>query len=137
MTAVKELIRIEENGTLSFGDNTLHAKAKKDNFEFEGDIYKVKTFSEITKLEKNGMFLFESVPGSVVKEMKVSGDTAVLNVYGNSDVQMTFGLEPEGTYQVYVDGDSVGEMTTNISGKLSISAELSKELPTEIKIVRR
>lgn len=137
MTAVKELIRIEENGTLSFGDNTLQTKAKKDNFEFEGDIYKVKTFSEITKLEKNGMFLFESVPGSVVKEMKVSGDTAVLNVYGNSDVQMTFGLEPEGTYQVYVDGDSVGEMTTNISGKLSISAELSKELPTEIKIVRR
>lgn len=136
MTAIKELIRIEENGTLSFGDNTLAAKAKKDNFEYEGDIYKVKTFAEITKLEKNGMFLFESVPGSVVKEMKVTGDTVSLQVYGNTDVQMTFGLEPEGTYEVYIDDEFAGEMTTNLSGKLSVSAELSEDKATEVKIVK-
>ena len=52
MAAVKELLRAENDGTLSFGDYTLAAKTKKDNFEFEGDIYKVKTFAEITKLEK-------------------------------------------------------------------------------------
>ena len=63
MAAVKELLRAEADGTLSFGDFTLGSKTKKDNFEFEGDIYKVKTFSEITKLEKNGMFVYESVPG--------------------------------------------------------------------------
>ena len=136
MTAIKELIRIEENGTLSFGDNTLAAKAKKDNFEYEGDIYKVKTFAEITKLEKNGMFLFESVPGSVVKEMKVTGDTVSLQVYGNADVQMTFGLEPEGTYEVYIDDEFAGEMTTNLSGKLSVSAELSEDKATEVKVVK-
>lgn len=136
MTAIKELIRIEENGTLSFGDNTLAAKAKKDNFEYEGDIYKVKTFAEITKLEKNGMFLFESVPGSVVKEMKVTGDTVSLQAYGNTDVQMTFGLEPEGTYEVYIDDEFAGEMTTNLSGKLSVSAELSEDKATEVKVVR-
>ena len=64
MAAVKELLRAENDGTLSFGDYTLAAKTKKDNFEFEGDIYKVKTFAEITKMEKNGMFVYESVPGS-------------------------------------------------------------------------
>ena len=48
MAAISELIRTEENGKLSFGDYTLAAKAKLDNFEKDGDIYKVKTFKEIT-----------------------------------------------------------------------------------------
>lgn len=56
MSAISELIRSEADGTISFGDYTLGAKAKLDNFEHQGDIYKVKTFSEITKLERNGMF---------------------------------------------------------------------------------
>ena len=30
----------------------------------QGDLYKVKTFKEITKLERNGMFVYESVPGT-------------------------------------------------------------------------
>ena len=57
MAAVKELLRAETDGTLSFGDYTLDSKTKLDGFEFQGDIYKVKTFKEITKLEKNGMFV--------------------------------------------------------------------------------
>ena len=60
MATVKELLRAESDGTLSFGDYTLTSKTKLDNFEFEGDLYKVKTFAEITKLEKNGMFVYES-----------------------------------------------------------------------------
>lgn len=62
MAAISELIRTEGNGTLSFGDYTLGAKAKLDNYEFHGDKYKVKTFKEITKLERNGLFVYESVP---------------------------------------------------------------------------
>ena len=37
MTVVKELIRSELDGTLSFGDYTLDTKTKKDGFEFQGD----------------------------------------------------------------------------------------------------
>lgn len=66
MSVVKELLRGEQNGSISFGDYTLDKKAKLDNFEHGGDIYKVKTFYEITKLEKNGLFVYESVPGSAV-----------------------------------------------------------------------
>lgn len=76
MAIVKELLRTEEDGRLSFGDYTLASKTKLDNFEFEGDLYKVKTFSEITKLEKNGMFVYESVPGSAVENFKLT-DTEV------------------------------------------------------------
>lgn len=70
MAAVKELLRAENDGTLSFGDYTLGSKTKLDGFEFQGDIYKVKTFSEITKLEKNEMFVYESVPGTAVTNFK-------------------------------------------------------------------
>ena len=59
-----ELIYVQDNGKLAFGDYTLAAKAKADGFEFGGDLYKVKTFQEITKLERNGMFAYESVPGT-------------------------------------------------------------------------
>ena len=52
MAVVEELIRKEEDGTLSFGNFELDTKKKLSDFEFEGDLYKVKTFKEITKLEK-------------------------------------------------------------------------------------
>ena len=41
MATVKELLRAENDGTLSFGDYTLASKTKKDGFEFKGDLYKV------------------------------------------------------------------------------------------------
>lgn len=45
MANVKELLKAEENGSLSFGDYSLTQKTKLDEFSFEGDVYKVKTFS--------------------------------------------------------------------------------------------
>ena len=44
MANVKELLKAEENGSLSFGDYSLTQKTKLDEFSFEGDVYKVKTF---------------------------------------------------------------------------------------------
>lgn len=136
MAAVKELIRNEANGTLSFGDYTLSEKTKKDGFEFEGDLYKVKTFNEITKLEKNGVFAYESVPGTAVENFKVSENVVTFKVSGAENAQITVGLEPEAEYVVYMNDINVGDMTTNISAKLSISAELEKE-DVEVKIVKK
>ena len=64
MAVVKELIRTEENGSISFGNYELAQKSKVSDFQHQGDVYKVKTFNEITKLERNGMFVYESVPVS-------------------------------------------------------------------------
>lgn len=136
MAAVKELLRVEEDGTLSFGDYTLDKKTKLEDFEFQGDLYKVKTFAEITKLERNGMFLYESVPGTAVENLKVTEDTVVFNVSGRQDVQFTLELEADTEYTVYMDDTNVGRMTTNLSGKLSISTELTENVPVEIKVVR-
>lgn len=137
MAAVKELLKAETDGTLSFGDYTLDSKTKLDGFEFQGDLYKVKTFSEITKLEKNGMFVYESVPGTAVESFKATEDEVSFKVSGTQDAQFTLELEADSEYVVYMDGVDVGEMKTNLSGKLSVSAELELDKGVEIRVVRK
>ena len=135
MAAVKELLRAEADGALGFGDYTLSSKTKLDGFEFQGDVYKVKTFSEITKLEKNGMFVYESVPGTAVEDFKASEREVSFKVSGTEDAQIT--LEADSEYVVYMDDVNVGDMTTNLSGKLSVSAELDPNKEIEIKIIKK
>ena len=136
MATVKELLRADGDGTLSFGDYTLPAKTKLDNFEFEGDIYKVKTFAEITKLEKNGMFVYESVPGTAVFDLAQDGTQMSFRVEGPEDAQITVELEAEAQYEVYLDGASTGKMETNLGGKLSFSVELGNGSAVDVKIVK-
>ena len=137
MPVVSELIRIEDDGTISFGNYMLAAKSKLQDFEFQGDLYKVKTFGEITKLERNGMFVYESVPGTAVNHFQ-AGDTSVqCSVEGEKDAQITIQLEDEREYEVYVDGVSVGGMKTNVSGKLVLSVELNPGKATAIRIEAR
>jgi len=137
MAVVKELLRVEDDGTLSFGDYTLDSKTKLDGFEFQGDIYKVKTFKEITKLEKNGMFTYESVPGTAVESFAVMENGVAFKVFASESVQFTVGLEEESLYEVFVEGESVGKMTTNLSGKLSVSVDVNTEDGVVIEIVKR
>ena len=72
MAVVEELLRSEENGSISFGNHKLASKTKLEDFQHEGDILKVKTYADITKLEKNGSFVYESVPGTVVHGFNAS-----------------------------------------------------------------
>ena len=136
MATDKELLRAENDGTLSFGDYTLASKTKLDNYEFEGDIYKVKTFAEITKLEKNGLFVYESVPGSTVENFKATDSEVTFKVSAPEDVQFTLELEPESEYEVFLGGESAGKMTTNLSGKLSVSVELAGDESADVKVVK-
>lgn len=133
MGVVSELIRTEADGTISFGDYTLNAKAKLDNFEYKGDIYKVKTYHEITKLERNGAFVYESVPGTTVNHLAVAATGVSFTVEGAEDAQITLELETEAEYEITVDGTSAGKMKTNLGGKLSISVELG-EKPVEVRV---
>ncbi|MEE1078612.1 MAG: endosialidase [Agathobacter sp.] len=137
MAVISELIRNESDGTLSFGDYSLAAKAKLDNFVHAGDVYKVKTFSEITKLERNGLFVYESVPGTAVNNFAEAEDSVSFCVEGNTDAQITLGLAEETEYEVEVDQAVVGTMKTNLSGKLSISVELADAQSVAIKVIKK
>ena len=136
MAVVAELIRSEANGTISFGDYTRGAKSKLDNFEHAGDLYKVKTFREITKLERNGMFVYESVPGTAVTNMAASENGVEFEVEGPEDAEITLGLMEETEYDVFVAGKSIGQMKTNLGGKLTLRVELDPETPVAVKVSR-
>lgn len=135
MSTVSELIRSEADGSLSFGDYTLGAKAKLDNFEHAGDVYKVKTFKEITKLEKGGVFAYESVPGTAVTGLRAIDGGVSFNVEGPEDAEITIGLAEETSYDVKIGGTDAGTMTTGLGGKLTISVELGAE-PVAVEIKR-
>lgn len=134
MAVITELIRKEKDGTISFGNFSFDTKQKKSDFEYEGDLYKVKTFREITKLERNGIFVYESVPGTVVTHMSNTEDAITFHVEGLEDSSITLELEPEAEYKVYVAGTNVGKMKTNLGGKLNVSVELNPGEVSEVKV---
>ena len=108
-----DIISTSENGKLAFGNYELPEKQKKEDFPHCGDLYKIKTYNTMTKLEKNGLFLFESVPGTNVTD-----------------------FEENTEYDISIDGKSIGKIKSNGSGKVSFSVELSKGEVKDIKIVK-
>ena len=133
MAVIKELICSEADGTLSFGDYTLDTKAKLENFEHQGDVYKVKTCKEITKLERNGVFVYESVPGTAVMHLSATENGMDFSVEGNGDAQVTVELASEAEYAVRIDDADAGTMRSNLGGKLNLSVELG-EKPVTVSI---
>lgn len=134
MAVIEKLICAQTDGSISFGNYQLPAKSKLDNFEHNGDLYKVKTFKEITKLEKNGMFVYESVPGTTVLGLLASDKGMTFQVEGPEDAQITLELQDETEYEVFVENTNVGRMKTNLGGKLSISVELNEGTPVSVRI---
>ena len=136
MAVVAELIK-EENGALSFGNYELDSKTKLDGFDFKGDKYKIKTFNEITKLEKNGSFVYESVPGTAVHGFQASDTEVEFEVEGLEDSQITLELEAGQEYVTVIDGNSTGSVKTNLGGKLNLSVELNPGQSSTIRIEKQ
>ncbi|MCR5474324.1 MAG: endosialidase [Lachnospiraceae bacterium] len=134
MSAVSELIRREDNGLISFGDHTLGAKAKLEDFDVDGNLYKVKTFKELTKLERDGMFVYESEPGTSVNDFEVTPEGVAFKVCGDEDAMITIGLKEDTEYGVTVAGKDMGRIRTNLGGKLSISVELEGKGEISVKV---
>lgn len=134
MAVVTELFRSEENGTLCFGDYTLETKAKKGDIQFEGDIYKIKTFKTMTKLDKNGQLIFESVPGSAVSNFAATADGVAFEIESASDVQVTLEVEPQQDYRVFIDNTNIGTIKANLAGKLTIGVELSQGTSSSVRV---
>ena len=137
MSVIEELIRSEADGTISFGNYKLAKRAKLDNFEHQADLYKVKTCHEITKLERNGMFVYESVPGTAVSGFTAADWGVEFKVEGDKEAQITVQLEDDTEYEVLVDGVPAGDMATNMSGKMNVSVELSEGAAVGVRIEKR
>lgn len=136
MAVIDEVIRVESDNSLSFGNYSVSEKQKVNDFEALGDVYKVKTHNEITRLEKNGKLLLETVPGTAVHNLKVSEKGVKFLAEGIDDTQITLELESGVSYKIYVDDVNIGKMKANLSGKISFSAELGTS-PKSIRIDKK
>ena len=132
MAIIKELIKKESNGTISFGNYELDAKKKVSDFEVSGDMYKVKTWNEITKLET---FVYESLPGTAVNVFKETADEVSFFVDGMGQTQITLELEANKEYKVFVNDKDLGVSKTDIGGKLTFDVDLQKGVMTTVKVV--
>ncbi len=136
MAIVKEIIRKEADGSISFGDYTLPKKSKIEDFSYEGAIYKAKTFKEVTKLKRNEILVFESEPGTAVQSFKKTEDAVVFSVEGPDDAEITLALDPETPYRVTLSGEELGVITTNPGGKLTFSVELEAGKEVAVSCVK-
>ena len=128
MAVVKEIIRVEENGTLSFGNYELKEKTKVLDFEAEGRLYKAKTFYEVTKLKRDGALVYESLPGTAVHNFKVTDNGVSFEVEGEGSSQITLELEPDTEYKLLIDDIIISNFKSTVSGKINFSVDCNKEL---------
>jgi hypothetical protein len=125
VAVVEELIRLEDDNSLSFGNYLMDTKKKVIDFEVDGDLYKVKTYNKITKLEKNGILLYESVPGTTVHNFTMNEKQVTFAVEGENTSQITMELEPEKEYKIYVDNVQVGKVKASLAGKVTFSIDFT------------
>ena len=135
MAVIEELIRTESDGSISFGNYELDKKTKRSDFEAGGDLYKIKTFREITRLERNDTVLYESVPGTYVTGMKMEGGCLHFTVEGHDDAQITLGLGEDVEYRVVINGSPADLIRTNMGGKLSFSIDLAETGKADVEIM--
>lgn len=73
MAVVQELIRTEDNGTISFGDYELNQKSKLSDYQYQGDMYKVKHIRRspnLSVMECSYMSLFREPVCSIFSRME-------------------------------------------------------------------
>lgn len=137
MSVIENLIQTEADGSLSFGNYELASKTKVSDFAHGSGVYKVKTFADLTKLEKDEMFFYESDPGTAVFNLTETDDGMTFSVEGPKDAQITVAEEPEATYAIYINGELADELTASLGGKLSFSIELEPDKRVDVRIVKQ
>lgn len=124
MAVIKEVICIEADGSLSFGNYEVAEKQKVEGFKVGNDTYKVRTHKDVTRLSKNGNLVLETVPGATVHSLKVGERVTTFDVEGKGSTMITLELEGDSTYSIYVDDVNLDKVNTNMTGKISFSIEL-------------
>ena len=127
MAVVNEIIRVENDGALSFGNYELPEKTKVLDFEVDGRLYKAKTFCEVTKLKRDGALVYESIPGTAVHNFKITDKGLNFSVEGGGSSQITLELEANTEYKLTISDVVVGNVKSTVSGKVNFSVDCTKE----------
>ena len=127
MSIIKEGIILNEDKTLSFGNYEVTEKIKVKDFNVDGNIYKIRTHNEVTRLSKNGNLLLETVPGATIHNLDIKEKEATFLAEGLGDTLITIELEPNTNYSLFINDVNIDKIKTNLSGKINFSTTLSKE----------
>ncbi|ONI41636.1 endosialidase [Candidatus Epulonipiscium fishelsonii] len=121
MGAIAEIIKINSDDTLSFGDFSLDKKTKVLDFKVDNNFYKAKTFKEVTKLKKDGKLVYESIPGTQVHHFSVQDKGVRFFIEGYAPTQITLELEPNTNYELKIDKEFINNVKTTSTGKVNIT----------------
>ena len=134
MAIIGKLIQVETDGSISFGNYELLKKEKAIDFEVGGNLYDLRTFSEITKLNKDGALLYESIPGTSVHALKVTDKLVQFKVAGTAETQITMELSPNTDYNLFVEGVKLGKIKSSLAGKIIFSVDYCSKDPKLVEI---
>lgn len=135
MAIVNGLIEVQDNGTISFGNYELPKKTKLMGFEVAGNLYDIRTFKEITKLNKDEGLVYESIPGTAVHNFSVKDKLISFKVAGIAESQITMELSPDTDYNLFIDELKVGKIKSNLAGKIVFSVDC-RNTPKKVEIRR-
>lgn len=133
MAVIGEGIILNDDKTLSFGNYEIQEKLKITDFKVDGDIYKIRTHNEVTRLSKNGQLLIETVPGSSIHNLYISEKESKFLIEGISDTLITLELESNTNYSLYINDVNIDKIKSNLSGKINFSTTLGA-VSQEVKI---
>ncbi len=129
MGIIEKGIQVNDDNTISFGNHKATEKVKIDDFKIGQDIYKLRSYNEVTRFTKNHKLVFESTPGVTVHNVAISEELICFKVEADKNPQITLELVPDAVYKVKSNGGLVDEVKANgVSGKVSFSLELKKGL---------
>lgn len=128
MAVIDNAIMVAEDKSLSFGNYIVTEKQKINDFNVDGDIYKLRTHNEITKLTKNEKLLIETYPGAAIHNFKVSEKVTTFGIEGYKSTSVTLELEAGATYSLFIDDVNLDKIKANLSGKLNFSIELNSDV---------
>jgi hypothetical protein len=121
-------------GALSFGNYRSRFKVKVNNYEYMGARYNLRSHDEFTRLHKNGGLLYESVPGSRVRDLVASAESVSFGVEGAGSAQIILEMEPNAKYKIFIDDVTLdSNAVSNSSGKINFSLSLD-ESPRWVKV---
>lgn len=128
MSIIQEGIILNDDKTLSFGNYESSEKIKVTDFNVDGNIYKIRTHNEVTRLSKNGNLLLETVPGATVHNLSIKENQAIFSIEGLGDTLVTLELEPNTNYSLFINDVNIDKIKTNLSGKINFSTTLSNDI---------
>ena len=87
-------------------------------------------------MERNGIFVYESVPGTTVTNLMLQENGMEFLVEGAEDAQITVEMEADTEYGIILDGKEIDRIKTNLGGKLSFSVDLAEVDRVSVRIER-